>query len=95
MASCLTVTDKIDGMKHRQNVWKSRVSKNCFDMFHKFAAIITETDSKLGTFVQRDKISEHFTILRERFEMYSRSEENPRKHNGWIIDCSLTPEHQL
>ena len=70
MASCFTVADKIDGMKRMLNVWKSRVSKNCFDMFHKLSATITEIDLKLETFVLRDKMSEHLTVLLERFEMY-------------------------
>ena len=50
-------------MQSRLNEWKSRVLKNCFDMFHKLSATIIETESKLETFVLRDKISEHLTIL--------------------------------
>ena len=51
MALCFTVVSKIDGMKHKLNVRKSRVSKYCFDMFHKLSLTITETDSKLETSV--------------------------------------------
>ena len=84
MASCFTITDKIDGMKCKLNVWKSCVSKNCIDMIHKMSATITVTGSKHEKFALRDKISEHLTVHLERFEMYFPSEEDPQKHNGWI-----------
>ena len=76
LASRFTVEDKIDGVKLKLNVWKSLVSKNCFDMSYKLSERITETGSKLETSVLRDKISEHLTVLLERFEMYFPSEED-------------------
>ena len=77
MASSFTAADKIDGMKHKMDVWKCCMSKNRLDMFHKLSATITETDSKLETSVLRDWMSEHLTVLEERLEMYFPSEENP------------------
>ena len=64
-------------MKCKLYVWKSRVSKDCFDMFHKLSATITETDSEIKTSALRDKMSEHLTALLERFEMHFPLEEDP------------------
>ena len=54
---------------------------------------MTETDSKLEASVLRNKISEHFTVLLERFEMYFMSEEGLRRHDGWNRNHFLTSEH--
>ena len=53
------------------------MSKDCFDMFHKLSATITETDSEIKTSALRDKMSEHLTALLERFEMHFPLEEDP------------------
>ena len=50
--------------------------KNCFDMFSKLSAAITETSSILKTYLLRDKIIEHLTVLLEHFEIYFPSEDN-------------------
>ena len=42
MASCFTMADKVEGYKRKLDAWKSRVSGDCFDMFHNLATTITD-----------------------------------------------------
>ena len=48
MASCFTMTDKIDGQKRKlQLAWKNRVSRNCYDMFENLTTAIVDAGDDL------------------------------------------------
>ncbi|CAM4553047.1 unnamed protein product [Lepidochelys olivacea] len=84
IASYLTIADKIDGQKQKLKAWKSRVSRDCDDMFHNLATIIADAGEDLDVTPLQNVISEHLTNLAERFEFYFPVEEDPRKGTGWI-----------
>jgi len=84
MASCFTMADKIDGQKRKLEAWKSRVSRDCYDMFHQLAAVIADAGEDLNVTSLRNVIREHLTNLAERFQHYFPEEEDPRKGNEWI-----------
>ncbi|CAM2097248.1 unnamed protein product [Caretta caretta] len=84
MALCLTMIDKIDGQKQKLEAWKSRVSRDCYDMFHKLAPIIADAGEDINVTSLRKVTSEHLTNLAERFEFYFPAEEDPQKGTGWI-----------
>ncbi len=84
MATCFTLADKIDGQKRKLEAWKSRVSRDCYDMFHQLAAVVADADEDLNVSALRNDIGEHLTNLAERFQHYFPEEEDPRKGNAWI-----------
>ncbi len=84
MATCFTLADKIDGQKRKLEAWKSRVWRDCYDMFHQLAAVVTDSDEDLNVSALRNDIGEHLTNLAERFQHYFPEEEDPRKGNAWI-----------
>ncbi|CAM2099777.1 unnamed protein product [Caretta caretta] len=59
MASCLTMADKIDRQKRKLKAWKSRVSRDRYDMFHNLATIIADAGEDLDVTSLRNIISEH------------------------------------
>jgi hypothetical protein len=69
MASCFTMADKIDGQRRKLEAWKSRVSRHCYDMFHKLATIIADAGEDANVTSIRNVISDHVTNLAERFEV--------------------------
>jgi hypothetical protein len=103
MASCFTMADKIDGQKRKLEAWKSRVSADCFDMFHNLATTIDGADEELDVPSLQKVIIEHLTKLIDRFELYFPTEDDPRKGTGWIrnpfiaskVDLSVTLEDKL
>jgi hypothetical protein len=68
MASCFTMTDKIDGQKRKLEAWKSRVSRDCYDKFHKLATTIADAGADFNVTSIRNVISDHLTNLAEHFE---------------------------
>lgn len=79
------MADKIDGHKRKYlEAWKSRVSRDCYDMFHNLAATIIEAGEMLDVSSLRKVITEHLTNLIDRFEVYFPREEDPRIGTGWI-----------
>ncbi|CAM2113143.1 unnamed protein product [Caretta caretta] len=102
MASCLTMADKIDGQKQKLKAWKSRVSRDHYDMFHNLATIIADAGD-LDVTSLRSVISEHLMNLAEHFEFYFPAEEDPWKGTGWIRnpfiplkdDLTVTMEDKL
>ncbi len=48
MATCFTLADKIDGQKRKLEAWKSRVSRDCYDVFHQLAAVVANADQDLN-----------------------------------------------
>jgi hypothetical protein len=103
MASCFTMADKIDEQKRKLVAWKSRVSRDCYDMFHKLATTIADAGADFNVTSIRNVISDHLTNMAERFEFYFPAEEDPRKGNGWIRnpfiplkdDLTVTMEDKL
>ena len=103
MASLFTMADKIDGQKHKLEAWESRVSADCFDMFHNLAATIESAEEELDVPSLLKDIIEYLTKLMYSFEFYFPTEDDPRKGNGWIInpfialkvDLSVTLEDKL
>ena len=60
MASLFTMADKIDGQKCKLEAWESRVSADCFDMFHNLATTIDSVDEELDfPFLQKVIMSHH------------------------------------
>lgn len=84
MASCFTMADKIDGQKRKLEAWKSRVTRDSYDMFYLLAAVIADAGEELNITSLRNIISEHLNNLTERFDQYFPEDEDPRKGNGWI-----------
>jgi hypothetical protein len=68
MASCFTMADMIDGQKRKLEAWKSRVSRDSYDMFHKLETIIADAGADFNVTSARNVISDHLTNLAERFE---------------------------
>ena len=103
MASCFTMADKIEGHKRKLEAWKSRVSGDCFDMFHNLAATIIDAGEVLDVSSLRKVITEHLTNLIDRFEFYFPREDDPRIGTGWIrnpfiastADLSVTLQDKL
>ncbi|CAM2101786.1 unnamed protein product [Caretta caretta] len=103
MALCLTMSDKIDRQKRKLEAQKSRMSRDCYDMFHKLATIIANAGEDLNVSSLQNVISEHLTNLAERFEFYFPTEEDPWKGTGWIQnpfiplkdDLTVTMEDKL
>ncbi|XP_076047468.1 SCAN domain-containing protein 3-like [Oratosquilla oratoria] len=83
MASCFTMADKIDGHKRKLDAGKSRVARDCYDMFRQLSTIIGDAGEDLDITSLRNVISEHLTNLADRFQFYFPPEEDPRKGNGW------------
>ncbi|CAM5148292.1 unnamed protein product [Eretmochelys imbricata] len=102
MALCLTMADKMDGQKRKLKAWKSRMSRDCYDMFHNLATIIVNAGEDLDVTALRNIISEHLTNLAECFEFYFPAED-PWKGTGWIQnpfillkdDLTVTMEDKL
>lgn len=82
MNSCLTMADKIDGQKRKLKAWKTRVSKNCFDMFHNLSTTIADAAEELNVSSVQNVVSEHLTNLAHHFEIYFPVEEDTRKGTG-------------
>ncbi|KAI0978254.1 hypothetical protein GJ496_004256 [Pomphorhynchus laevis] len=76
----------IDGQKRKLEAWKSRVSKDCYDMFHLLATVIDDAGEELNILSLRKVIKEHLINLADRFQHYFPAEEDPRIGNGWIIN---------
>jgi hypothetical protein len=83
MASRFTMAYKIDGQKRKLEAWKSRVSRDYYDMLHKLATIIADAGADVNVASIRNVISDHLTNLAERFEFYFPADEGPRKGTGW------------
>ena len=98
MASLFTTADKIDGQKRKLAAWKSRVSADCFDMFHNLATTIDSVDEELDVPSLQKVIIEHLTKLFNSFELYFPTEDDPqigneRINNPFIaskVDLSVT-----
>ena len=84
MASCFTMADRIDGQKRKLEAWKSRVSRDCYDMFHLLATVIDDAGEDLNIVSLRNVIKEHLINLADRFQHYFPAEEDPRIGTGWI-----------
>lgn len=82
MNSCLTTADKIDGQKRKLKAWKTRVSKNCFDMFYNLSTTIADAAEELNVSSVQNVVSEHLTNLAHRFEIHFPVEEDTRKGTG-------------
>jgi hypothetical protein len=95
IASCFTMADKIEGQKRKLEAWKSRVSRDCYDMFHKLASIIADAGADFNMTSIRNVISDHLTNLAERFEFYFPAEEDPRKGTGWIRNPFIPLKDEL
>ncbi|KAI0980586.1 hypothetical protein GJ496_006406 [Pomphorhynchus laevis] len=80
----LRASYKIDGQKRKLEAWKSRVSKDCYDMFHLLATVIDDAGEELNIVSLRKVIEEHLINLADRFQHYFPAEEDPRIGNGWI-----------
>jgi hypothetical protein len=70
MTSCFTMADKIDGQRRKLEAWKSRVSRDCYDMLHNLATIIADAGADVNVTSIRNVIGDHLTNLAERFEFY-------------------------
>lgn len=84
MVSCFTIADKIEGQKRKLEAWKSRIPKDCYDMFPNLATFIADAGDELNVTSIKNVIHEHLANLTERFEFYFPTEEDPRKENGWV-----------
>ena len=84
MASCFTTADRIDGQKRKLEAWKSRVSRDCYDMFHLLATAINDAGEDLNIVSLQIVIKEHLINLADRFQQYFPAEEDPRIGTGWI-----------
>ena len=70
-SSGFTMSDKIHGMKRKLEMWRNRVSKDCFDMFHNLSTTVEEADCEFETSIIKDNVTKQLTVLSERFEVYS------------------------
>ncbi|KAF2355499.1 HAT C-terminal dimerization domain [Trinorchestia longiramus] len=84
MASCFITADRIDGQKRKLEAWKSRVSRDCYDMLHLLATVIDDAGEDLNIVSLRIVIKEHSINLEDRFQHYFPAEEDPRIGTGWI-----------
>ena len=84
MESCFTTTDRIDGQKRKLEAWKSRVSRDCYDMFHLLATVNDDAGENINIVSLRNVIKEHLIILADRFQLYFPAEEDQRIGTGWI-----------
>ncbi|XP_003801892.1 SCAN domain-containing protein 3 isoform X1 [Otolemur garnettii] len=94
-ATCFSMAGKIEGQKQKLEVWKNRISTDCYDMFHNLTTIINEVGTDLDIVYLRKVISEHLTNLLECFEFYFPSKEDPRIGNSWIQNPFLSSKDNL
>ncbi|XP_040312981.1 SCAN domain-containing protein 3 isoform X3 [Herpailurus yagouaroundi] len=94
-ATCFSMADKIEGQKQKLEVWRNRVSVNCYDMFHNLTTIIHEVGNDLDIVYLRKVINEHLTNLLDCFELYFPSKEDPRIGNSWIQNPFLSSKDNL
>uniref|UniRef100_A0A0L8I7Q5 DUF4371 domain-containing protein n=1 Tax=Octopus bimaculoides TaxID=37653 RepID=A0A0L8I7Q5_OCTBM len=80
--NCSEIQDR--RQKRKPEAWTSRVSRDCYDMFHQLATITAEAGEDLNITSLRNVIREHLMNLADRFQIYFPAEEDPRRGNGWI-----------
>nr|XP_025842280.1 SCAN domain-containing protein 3 [Vulpes vulpes] len=94
-ATCFSMADKIEGQKQKLEVWRNRVSTNCYDMFHNLTTVIHEAGRDLDIVHLRRVVKEHLTNLLDCFELYFPSKEDPRIGNSWIQNPFLPSRENL
>uniref|UniRef100_A0A8C0JS55 SCAN domain containing 3 n=1 Tax=Canis lupus dingo TaxID=286419 RepID=A0A8C0JS55_CANLU len=94
-ATCFSMADKIEGQKQKLEVWRNRVSTNCYDMFHNLTTVIHEAGRDLDIVHLRRVVKEHLTNLLDCFELYFPSKDDPRVGNSWIQNPFLPSRENL
>lgn len=83
VASYFTMAEKIDRQIRTLEERKSRVSGDCYDMFHQLATFIPDSGEDLNGVSARNVITGHLINLADRFQHYF-PEEDQRKWTGYI-----------